>query len=205
MNTAFPRRTRAALQSGVTLVELLVVMVIISALAYVGSSMTSDGQKMADSLSLYNTADQISQRWRFVTTKCQVPNAIGTSTITTTASATAHLTMLVEGTGVAAAYQPCYNAAKVEPLQRAGVRGSGGTYTFNGSTVTIANLSVNNTNRVATTFTAVDDATVLDLVRQYGNQAGASAMTALAASDATDTGVQYGTATAGARNVTIIR
>lgn len=194
-------------QSGFTMIELLVVIVILGALAIIASPMITEGQKTADTISYYDTATRMSTAWQFGTSKCQVSNRIGTSPVTTTASAANHLTLLVDGTGVAATYSGCWNSAKVEPLNRSGVRGSAGAYTFNGATVTIANFVQGSTNRVATTFSDVEDNSVLELVQKYGGQAGAKALTALpAAADITDKSIQFGAGDAdGARSLTIIK
>lgn len=199
-----PRNARK--QSGWTLVELLVVIFILGVLAALASPFISEGQKMGDSTAFYNTADRLATSWRLGTMKCQAPSVIGTSPITTPASAAAHLQLLVAGTGVSAAYAGCWASAKIEPLNRSNVRGIPGAYTFNGATVTIANLKQNNTNRVATTFNPVDDATVLQLVQQYGGQANASTFIALPdAADTSDMSIQFGAAGPGNRSLTIIR
>lgn len=201
------RNTQRHQQSGFTLIELVIVIVILGVLAAIGAPLVTDGQKMADSASYYQIADKMATNWRFAHTKCQISNnVIGSSPITTTASAPAHLAMLVDGAGISATYQACYNSARLEMLNRSGVRGSAGTYTLNNSAISLSNVTVNGSNRVATTYAGVDDSTVLELVNKYGNQATAQTMTALpATADVSDTGIQFGALGTGTRTLTIIR
>lgn len=197
---------RESKQSGFTMIELLVVIVILGALALLANPMITEGQKMADTTSYYDTATRMATAWQFGVSKCQVSNVIGSSPVVVTPTAANHLSLLVDGptTGlISTTYTACWNSSKVEPLNRSGVRGSSLTgYTFNGATVTIANSSDGYKNRVATTFSSVDDATVLELVQKYGGQSG---LTALATSDTTDKSVQYGALSGGMRSVTIIK
>jgi prepilin-type N-terminal cleavage/methylation domain-containing protein len=202
------RRTlQRRLQAGFTLIELVIVIVILGVLAYLGAPLVTDGQKMADAAAYYQTADKIASNWRFAHTKCQISNnVIGSSPITTPANAASHLAMLVDGSSVSATYQACYNSARLEMLNRGGIRGSAGAYTLNNSAISIANFTLNGTNRVATTYAGVDDSTVLELVNKYGNQAGAQTLTALpAVADTTDSGIQFGALGTGTRSLTIIR
>lgn len=198
---------RNKMQIGFTLVELLVVIAILGVLGMVARPFVTDGQKLADATSYWTTADRFADNWRFINMKCQVSNnQVGSSPITTTVSATAHLTMLVEGTGVAASYQGCYNSARVETLNRVGVRGTGGTYTLNNNAVTIANVTINGVNRMAVTYANVDDNVILELINKYGGQANAATITAVpAAADTTDNTIRFAAAGTGTRNLTIIR
>ena len=193
-------------QSGFTMVELLVVIVLLGVFAKMAVPIFADGQKMGDATSYYDVASRVSTAWQFGTSKCQVSNIIGTSPVTTTKTEAAHMTLLVEGTGAADAYKGCWASAKVEPLNRSGVRGGTGAYLYNGSTITIASNAVAPA-RVAVSFTGVDESVVLDLVQKYsGNTTAATLETLPTAADTTDTSVQYSGGTAGSpRTLTIIK
>jgi hypothetical protein len=185
--------------------ELIAVIVIGGIISATAAAYFSDVFKMADSSYLWETSERLAHNWRLATQKCQVSSVIGTSPIVTTPSAPNHLTMLVEGTGVANRYQGCFQSSGVEPARNAGIRGTGGVYTAQGYAVTIANQIVNNRNRIAITFTQVEDATVLELVQTKGGQANASSFINLPADDVTDPVVRFVANGAGYHDVTILK
>lgn len=205
--TKIQNRIRAKREAGVVLgmAELIAVIVVGGIIAASGAALYTDVFKMADASFLYNTADRLNSGWRLGATKCGVSSQIGVSPITTTVSAAAHLTLLVEGTGTAAAYTGCWNSAGIEPANTAGIKGTAGAYKAQSYTMTISNVAINGRNRVAVTYALVEEATALEIVQKYGNQAGAAALSALpAAADTTDNKVRYGAAASGYRDVTII-
>lgn len=201
-------------QRGFTLFELLIVIIILGILAAIAAPSIGDGQKMSDALGYYTTADRVATNWRYAVTRCQVSNDITSSPITTAATAASNLQLLVDGTNAAGTYSGCFSTAKLEPLNRANVRGSAGAYTFGSSTMTVGNESINSQNRTATKFTGVDDNVGLELLQKYGSRASASTktladMTAISAAEtnATDATI-YFTNQNGAKtthDVTIIR
>lgn len=181
-------------------------LILAGILLLLGSAYIANATKAGETTQFFDMAERIGNAWNLGTMKCGVSNVIGTSPITTTASAPAHLQLLADGTGIAAAYTGCWQSADIQPLTKAGVRIDGsGNYTLNGKVLALSNIMINGRPRVGVTFQALPDATVLELYQRYGTAAGAAALAALAASNSTDTGVQYGTATGGFRDVTVIR
>lgn len=185
--------------------ELIAVIIVGGILAVIGAATYTDVFRIADANVIYETSDRLGSNWKLLTQKCNVSAEVGASPIVASPSAANHLQLLVEGTGVNPQYQGCFQSIGLEPAATAGVKGTSGAYTVRGYPVTIANIVINNRNRVATTFNRVDDQTVLELVQQYGGQAGASGLATLPADDNSDPRVRFASNGAGYHNVTIIR
>lgn len=216
MKLATNRMTRQTLgrvtrQLGFTILELMVVLAIFGILIAVNKDRFVNAFRMGDATQLSKVADTLGGNWRIATARCGASDQVGSATnsLTTTATATGNLTWLVEGTGVSATYAGCVANVGMEPLNAFGVRGSGGTYTLGGYTMTIANVAVAGRNRVATTFDNVPDSTVIEIIQKTGGQATAASMqvsdAAFTAGDTTDSKVRYGAGATGYRTVTIIR
>lgn len=192
---------------GFTLIELLAVIAIGGVMAAAGAAYFSDAYKLGDVSYLASTADRLNQNWRLGTSKCGVSSNVDDSPVTTLATAAAHLTLLVEGTGFDTKYEGCWKSTGIEPARTAGIKGTSLTgYTAQGYVISIKNESVDNRNRMAVTFKNVEDATVLELIQKYGSQATAANMSDVPLTDDTaDKTVQFKAIASGYHDVTLIK
>lgn len=205
-NPHVPQHATLTKKKGFSLIELLAVIAIGGVMAASGAAYFSDAFKLGDVSYLASTADRLNQNWRLGTSKCGVSSHVEDSLITTLATTTAHLTLLVEGTGLDTKYDGCWKSTGIEPARTAGIRGTGGVYTAQGYVISIDNESVDNRNRMAVTFKKVEDATALELIQKYGSQATAANLPAVpAVDDTTDKTVRFEASTSGYHDVTLIK
>lgn len=184
-------------QQGFTLVEMIVVVAIIGVLAGFLVPAFKDMDNPSKAQAMLSTAERAAQIWRQVTKACAVSSTIASNPIPD-AGKTVSDVIFGGSANVASGYTTCYAQAQVKPLAEAAEpSGSAGVYNVNGYAATFAG---GGTSALQVGYTAVADEIVLLMSQKYNH-----GLSALAASDSSAAVVQYGTATAGARNVTIFK
>lgn len=184
-------------QGGFTLLELVVVVLIIGILALVvgpkfGGNVTSSAKGVA----LYEAANKLTQNWSVLATNAGTSTIIASSPLLA-ASKTAEDVLIGGSANVATAYQSAWTTSGLIPLTDL-AQGASGAYKIAGYPFTLTGGGNGNTLNV--TYTGVPDEIVQQVVAKYGSQ-----VTTLAASDTTHPTVRYGTVTAGARSLTILK
>jgi prepilin-type N-terminal cleavage/methylation domain-containing protein len=186
-------------QKGMTLIELIIVVVVLGFLAIVAAKAFSnagvtDGSKAQ---ALFEASGKLSQN------TVLLAQAAGTSPVVTgsTLPSTGNTLLDVLVTGVSAfnttSYPNAYATSGVTAMPTL-VQGSSGSYRVAGYALTMGG---GNNAPHTFQFASVPDGVTQILVAKYGSNA-----TSLAtAGDSTNPVIQYGTATAGLRTVTILR
>lgn len=184
------------LQKGFTLLELVVVVLIIGILASVVSSQFgSNVTSAAKATALYEAANKLTQNWSVLATNAGTSTVVASSPLLA-ASKTAEDVLIGGQANVATAYQTAWTVSGLIPLTDL-AQGSAGSYKISNFPFT---LGGGGGSPLTVTYTAVPDEIVLQVVAKHGSQ-----VATLAASDTTHAVVRYGTATAGARNLTILK
>lgn len=189
------------LQKGFTLIELVIVVMVLGILAVVVAkqfgSGVSDG---ARAQALYESANKLTQNWSLLAQSAGTSTTIVGSPIPIAAGTSGNvLDLLIQGgsaTTMSATYLPAWATAGISSLSDI-AQGTAGSYTIVGYGVT---LGGGGTTPLTVAFAGVPDTLTLQLVQKYGSK-----IATLAASDTTNSVIQYSTATAGARTVTILK
>ena len=185
-------------QAGVTLIELIIVVLIVGFLAIVGArAFSSSGvSDTAKAQALFEGCTKIS------TNIVLLANAAGVSSVYTSnvmpATGSNLLDVIANGSGsMATAYQSAWTEAGLTPLSDV-LKGSGGSYTINGYAVTFGGGGT----APHTCAMSVPDAVVNALVDKYGS---GTPPTSSTATDTTNGTIRYTASTSGNRTVTIVR
>ncbi|MQA40768.1 prepilin-type N-terminal cleavage/methylation domain-containing protein [Rugamonas aquatica] len=189
-------------QSGVTLIELIIVVVVVGLLAIVGAKSFSNAgiTDSAKAQAMYEAASKLSQN------AVLLAQAAGTSSDATAstlpaggAGATTLLDVLTGGpTKVSTSYPNAWAQAGITPLSDV-AQGEGANYKISNFAVTMAGGGA---QPHSFKFDNVPDSVVAALVVKFGS--GTTPANA-AATDTTNGVVQYGASAGGLRSVTIFR
>jgi MSHA pilin protein MshA len=183
-------------QKGMTLIELIIVVVILGILAVViAAQFTSGTTNSAKAAAIYEGAQKMGTNWTLINQFCGKSTTISGNPIP--AAGKTALDVLLHGdTTVNATYATCYGQSNVKSLNMI-AQGADGAETIEGFGVT---LSGGGASMLNVSYATVPDEIVLKLVQKYG-----SGVTALAASDNSNNAIQYGTSNGdGTRTLTVL-
>lgn len=190
----FPKFNRPAKAKGFTLVELLIVVIVIGVLMSIFVRTTSGVDASARATALIKAADDIGGSISRLASMCGVSTTVASNPLPD-ASKTLLDVMIHGEADLAAEYQQCWRQSSSRVLADV-ITKEGTDYKVQGFNLTLAG---GGTAPLALTFEGVQDEVVLLAAQKYN-----SSLTALAASDTTGARVQYGTASGGARDLTIL-
>jgi type II secretory pathway pseudopilin PulG len=200
-------------QLGYTLAELVIVILILGIIGLLAvMSIGGGATDAARASALYDTTAKFAKSWSALASSAGQPTSLGGSLTTNVnpmlvaSSVHGAIDILRFGKGyVAPAYQPAYDKAGLMPMTDA-VQGATGSETISGFPVVISGNGAGGVissgmGPFVAQFSNVSEKTILNLVQKYG-----SGVTALAASDTTNTVIQYAAANAdGTRTLYIIQ
>ena len=189
LRSNFNRFGKAA-QKGFTLIELVVVVAVIGVLIAIVAPSITGSRDGANAQLLVRSANSIAQNWQMINQQCGTNSAVATSPIGDMED------VVFAGTGINAAYQPCYTQSRVLPLTEISLS-SGTGYSIANYPVTITG---GGTVPLSVTYSNVPDTLVLNIVQRYDSN-----VSALAAGATTTGAYTYGAPTSGARDITIIK
>ncbi|WP_242540276.1 type II secretion system protein [Trinickia mobilis] len=198
------RRIKPRKQRGFTLLEVIVVVAILGIIAWIVAPKLFGSTDNAKALAYSTTASGLANNWRVVNQNCGTSSLIASSAITTNPGPAGALQLLVDGVGLNATYQACYQSANTQTLHES-IQGSAADgYTLNNSVITLSDANINGKQLVAVQYAPATDAIVLANYQKYSSVAGASQAISLpAAADTTDPKIQFSTDNGGTRTMTI--
>lgn len=195
-------RISQARQQGVTLIELIIVVVVVGLLAIVGAKSFSNAgiTDNAKAQAMFEAANKLSQNAVLLAQAAGTSSDVASSTLPSGgAGATTLMDVLTGGAAkVSASYPYAWSQAGIAALADV-AQGSGASYKISGFAVTMAGGgALPHSFR----FDNVPDSVVIALAVKFGS---GSAPASAAATDTSNNVVQYGASTGGLRSVTIFR
>lgn len=192
------RTLKLKYEAGVTLIELIIVVLVIGFLAIVGArAFSSSGvSDTAKAQALFEGCTKVSTNIVLLANAAGVSSVYASNAMAATGSNL--LDVIANGSGsMAAAYQSAWAEAGLTPLSDV-LKGSAGSYQINGYTVTFGGGGT----APHTCAMSVPDSVVNALVDKYGS---GTPPTTTTATDATNGTIRYTASTSGNRTVTILR
>ena len=191
------RNFKTYVQRGFTLLELVVVVAVVGVLISIFAPNLVSSKEGANAQLLLRVPSQMAQNWMLINQACGTSSAVSGSPLTNTGKTVSDI-LFGGSANVAAAYTNCYAQSKVLPLTEvAQPSGSSGIYNVGGYTVT---LTGGGTSPLSIAYATVPDSLALLMAQKYN-----PTLATLAASDNTSAVLQYSTATAGTRTVSVLK
>jgi len=192
VSKAFARQV----QRGFTLIELVVVVGIIGVLIVTFAPSVLGSKNGANAALLSKTAQSISSNWMLIAQSCGTTTDVTASPVILAGKKLGDV-IFGGDANVDPAYKACYQQAHVIAMADVGQPKSAGVWTV---AAYVVDFSGGGTLPLSVIYKAVPDDLVLMMASKY-----TPSLSALAASDTTSSVIQYGTATAGVRDVTVLR
>jgi len=193
MTTDF-KNHHALKQSGFTLVELMIVILIVGVFFAIFALSSAGSDNSAKAMALIKASDDIGSSVSRLASSCGISTTVASNPLPDSGKSLLDVVMVGE-TEMAAAYQKCWKQASARPLMDVAQK-SGSAYKVQGFDMTLTGGGL---APFSITYSKVPDEIVLLAAQRYSPD-----LTALAASDAASPKVRYGAATGGARDMTVL-
>lgn len=185
---------RSTKQTGFTLVELMIVMLIVGVFFAIFALTSAGSDNSAKAMAIIKASDDIGSSVSRLASSCGISTTVASNPLPDSGKSLLDVVMVGESE-MAAAYQKCWKQASARPLMDIAQK-AGTAYKVQGYDMA---LTGGGTAPFSFTFTKVPDEIVLLAAQKYTPD-----LTALTASDTTSPKIRYGTATGGARDLTVL-
>lgn len=192
-------------QKGFTLIEAIVILLIVGIIVAIVAPKLLTSTNNAKALAYRTTAQDLANDWMILNENCGTSQDINTSDITTNPGSTGALQLLVDGTGLNAQYQTCYNNTNLRAMHDAIQGSSTDGYTLNNSQLSLSNVSINGKSMFAVSYTPVTNDILLLEYQVLSSAAGAkqATSTTIPSSDNSDPKLQFSSSSGSTSMMTI--
>lgn len=185
---------RSTQQTGFTLVELMIVMLIVGVFFAIFALTSAGSDNSAKAMAIIKASDDIGSSVSRLASSCGISTTVASNPLPDSGKSLLDVVMLGESE-MAAPYQKCWKQASARPLMDIAQK-AGAAYKVQGYDLA---LTGGGTAPFSFTYSKVPDEIVLLAAQKYTPD-----LTALTASDTASPKIRYGTATGGARDLTVL-
>jgi len=153
----FGKNFKRGVQRGFTLIELVVVVAVIGVLIAIVAPNITGSRDGANAQLMVRSANSIAQNWQMIHQQCGTNSAVVGNPVGNIQD------IIFAGTGINAAYQACYNQARVLPLTEISVS-TGAGFRIANYPVT---LSGGGSQPLSVAYADVPETLVLSIVQRY--------------------------------------
>jgi prepilin-type N-terminal cleavage/methylation domain-containing protein len=187
-------------QKGVTLLELMIVIIIVGILAYLGTQKYRQSQPPFRATALFSAAHDLTEVFLHMSEVCGTVENVDTSPLSTGGNAAGTVSFLLNGTNMNPQYQACVQNSGAKFLDTLS-DGSPGAEKVGGFFISATMLD---SNHIKWAFANVDEKIALAAYNKYSGVTGHDTAMALPAGDNSDTKLQFDAPSGGTTNLYFI-